>query len=90
MELRGRFSNPEVRDLVASVGELAAGISSDHSHPAARTQAPRRWPLVDRLGMQIIGDLVRDSRSGATHRALAERYSISLSSVKRVLRRHRY
>jgi DNA-binding Lrp family transcriptional regulator len=45
--------------------------------------------LVDRLGEQIIRELLRDSRTGTTHRALAEHYGISLSSVKRVLRRHR-
>jgi transposase len=45
--------------------------------------------LVDRLGEQIILEIVRSSHTGTTHRALAERYGISLSSVKRVLRRHR-
>jgi DNA-binding Lrp family transcriptional regulator len=49
----------------------------------------QRWRLVDRLGEQIIRDLLRDSRTGTTHSALAERYGISLSSVKRVLQRHR-
>ena len=89
MDLRGRFSNPEVRAVVASIGKLTARINSDHSHTAAPTQAPRRWRLVDRLGAQVIGDLLRDRHAGATHHALAERYGISLSSVKRVLRRHR-
>jgi hypothetical protein len=41
------------------------------------------------LSEQIIRDLLRDRRTGTTHRALAERYGISLSSVKRVPRRHR-
>jgi hypothetical protein len=49
----------------------------------------QRWRLIDRLGEQIIRDLLRDRRAGTTHRALADRYVISLSSVKRVLRRHR-
>ncbi|MEP6527857.1 MAG: hypothetical protein ABJA86_11910 [Nocardioidaceae bacterium] len=89
VELKGRFSNPDVREVVASVGHLAAGINSDHSHTAAPTQAPRRWRLVDRLGEQVIGDLLRDRHAGATHHALAERYGISVSSVKRVMRRHR-
>ena len=89
VELRGRFSNPEVQDLVESVGQLTAEINSDHSHTAAPTQAPRRWRLVDRLGEQVIGDLLRDRHAGATHHALAERYGISVSSVKRVMRRHR-
>jgi len=75
--------------LVVSVGQLAAGIKSDRCHPAAPAKAQRRWRLVDRLGEQIILELVRSSRTGTTHRALAERYGISVSSVKRVLRRHR-
>ena len=47
----------------------------------------RRWPIVERLGEQATRDLMRDSRSRATQRVLAERYGISLSSVKRLLRR---
>jgi hypothetical protein len=84
-----RGLEPEVRDLVESVGQLAAVINSDHSHTAAPSRAPSRWRLVDRLGEQVIGDLLRDRHAGATHHALAERYSISLNSAKRVLRRHR-
>jgi DNA-binding Lrp family transcriptional regulator len=34
-------------------------------------------------------ELLRDRSTGTTHRGLAERYGISLSSVKRLLRRHR-
>jgi DNA-binding GntR family transcriptional regulator len=75
---------------VAEVGQLAAGIRADTSNEATRTTAapapPRRWRLVDRLGEQIIRDLLRDSRAGITQRRLAVRYGISLSSVKRLLR----
>jgi hypothetical protein len=42
---------------------------------------------VDRLGEQIIRELLADRRSGATKRELVERYGISMSSVKRILRR---
>lgn len=44
VELRGRLSNPEVRDLVASVGQLAAGINSDHSHASSAGRALRHQP----------------------------------------------
>jgi hypothetical protein len=88
VELRGRYSNPAVQDLVESVGQLAANINSDHSHTAAPRQAPRRWRLVDCLNEQVISDLLRDKHAGTTHHALAER-GISVSSVKRGLRRHR-
>jgi hypothetical protein len=33
---------------------------------------------------------LRDSRTGTTHHAQAESYGISVSSVKRLLRRYRY
>jgi hypothetical protein len=45
--------------------------------------------LVDRLGKQIVNDLLEDRRSGMTNLQLVERYSISLSSVKRILKRAR-
>lgn len=89
VDLRGRLSNPDIRELVTSVGQLAAWIKSDHTQAAIRMQAPRRWRLVDRLGERNILELLRDSSTGTTHRGLAERYGISLSSVKRLLRRHR-
>jgi hypothetical protein len=61
--------------------------SRDHDETAA-SPACLSQRLVDRLGEQIIGDLLRDRRSGASKQVLAERYGISLSSVKRLLRRH--
>ena len=64
-------------------------MEEDQQERPALAPQRQRWRLVDRLGEQIIRDLLRDSRTGTTHRALAERYGISLSSVKRVLRRHR-
>jgi len=72
-----------------SIGQIAAEIKNHHSHAVGRAQAWRRWRPVDRLGDRIILELLPDSRTGTTHRALAERHGISMSSVKRVLRRHR-
>jgi DNA invertase Pin-like site-specific DNA recombinase len=89
VELRGRFSNPDVRAVVAQATQAVAGVKVGYGDEASPAVARPRWRLVDRLGEQIIRDLLRDSHSGATQRRLAERYGISLSSVKRVLRRHR-
>jgi DNA invertase Pin-like site-specific DNA recombinase len=91
VDLRGRFSNPEVRAVVGQVAQLADGIKVEEDQQERPALAPQRqrWRLVDRLSEQIIPDLLRDRQRGTTHRALAERYGISLSSVKRVLRRHR-
>lgn len=43
--------------------------------------------MIDRLGEQIIHDLLRDGRAGATKPILARRYGVNLSSVKRILKR---
>jgi DNA-binding Lrp family transcriptional regulator len=45
--------------------------------------------MVDCLGEQIIRELLRDSRAGTPQRELAERYGISVSSVKRLRREPR-
>jgi hypothetical protein len=89
VDLRGRLSNPGIRDIVAHTAKLVSRVSVDHGSTSAPRRTARRWRLVDRLGEQIILEIVRSSHAGTTHRALAERYGISLSSVKRVLRRHR-
>lgn len=89
-ELVGRYSNPN------ECGRLADIIKALAEHPAwaeARDDAGplpgshRRWRTVDRIGDQAIRDLLRASRLGTTKRAFAERFSISISSVKRLLRR---
>ena len=87
MDLRGRFSNPETVETVALAAQAIAGVKIHHGSTASRPLAHRRWRLVDRLGEQIISDLLRDSGMGTTQLKLAERYGISLSSVKRLTRR---
>jgi hypothetical protein len=85
VELRGRLSNPEAAEVVALAERAVAGdtpartIISSPSPP----RATRPWRLVDRLGEKIIRRLVQDRRSGLSKSVLADRYSISLSSVKR-------
>jgi hypothetical protein len=86
MELRGRLSNPEAAETVASAAEAVARIKVDAARVVLPRPATRRWRLVDRLGEQDIRKLVADRRAGATMRALAERHGISLSSVKRLVR----
>jgi hypothetical protein len=87
VDLRGRFSNPEALETVALAAQAVDGIQKDGSQVASAAPPLRRWRLVDRRGEEIISDLIRESHSGATRRVLAQRYQISLSSVKRVLRR---
>jgi hypothetical protein len=58
------------------------GASGSCPAPPRKT---RPWRLVDRLGEKIILDLLADSQAGATKQILAQRYGMSLSSVKRIL-----
>jgi hypothetical protein len=87
VDLRGRLSNPDMREVVASAAQAVSCIQADDGQGSSSPSAPRRWKLVDRLGEQILRDLLKDSGTGATKHALAQRYGISLSSVKRLLRR---
>ena len=91
MELRGRLSNPGAVEAVELASQAVAARAADgggHKGASAASPPPsaRRWRLIDRLGEKIILDLLADSRAGATKQVLVERYSISMSSVKRLLR----
>jgi hypothetical protein len=86
VDLRGRLSNPDIQDIVTHTAKLAPPVPADHGSTSSPRQTSRRCRLVDRLGEQIIQELVADSRTGATKRELAERYGVSLSSVKRITR----
>ena len=50
----------------------------------AKAVVPRR--VVDRLGDEVVRELVEARRAGAKLRELVERYEVSESSVKRLLR----
>jgi hypothetical protein len=56
--------------------------------PSARTTAKAVVPklVVDRLGEARIRELIEARRAGAKLRELVDRYGISESSVKRILR----
>jgi hypothetical protein len=87
VELRGRLSNPQALEAVALAAHAVGEVVADEAMPSSPPSAPRRWRLVDRLGEEIIRQLINDGRAGMTKHALAESYGISLSSVKRMLRR---
>jgi hypothetical protein len=56
---------------------------------AASPARARQWRIVDRLGEQTFRALLRDNHAGPPQQELAERYGISLSSVKRLRRSRR-
>lgn len=75
-------------------GDGVTGRASDHKDGAQHLRGCLNlrvhgaWRLSDRLGEDVIASILRDSQAGTTQRGLAERYGISLSSVKRLLRTH--
>jgi hypothetical protein len=94
VELIGRYSNPDeweqLADTTHALNQPWADVEASDGPSARPSSCPRRpWPVTDRLGQQTVLELLRDSRSGVMQCVLAERYGISLSSVKRIMRRHR-
>jgi len=53
---------------------------------AARANAKRPWSLRERLDERDIAELITAYRDGATAASLATTHSVSLPSVKRLLR----
>jgi hypothetical protein len=87
MELGRRYSNRvDMQERLCAARQAAPCVTTESEPQSATPAPPRRWRLVDRLGAQTLEDLLEDRRRGMTMAALARRYGISLSSVKRLLR----
>lgn len=54
VDLRGRFSNPEVRAVVAQATQAIAGVKVDCGDEASAPLSGPCQRLIDRLGEQII------------------------------------
>jgi FixJ family two-component response regulator len=77
--------------LVSAVRQLhrAKGQDDGSAHSVQLTPlSTRRWRMVDRLGAADTERLVAAFAAGTSKRELAERYGISESSVKRLIRQH--
>jgi DNA invertase Pin-like site-specific DNA recombinase len=85
VDLRGRLSNPLIAGKVREAGAAVAGVKGADPEATRAISRGRRWRIVDRMGQQIINDLIADRSTGVSKAKLAERYGISLSSVKRLL-----
>ena len=71
--------------LWLSEGRRASAEAPRASVPAkAKAVEPRR--VVDRLGDEVVREMAEARRSGAKLRELVERYEVSESSLKRLLR----
>jgi hypothetical protein len=57
--------------------------------PELLVQRPYRpWRLRDKLSEQDVQAIIREFSAGTSKRVLADRYSISIGSIKRLLQQH--
>jgi DNA-directed RNA polymerase specialized sigma24 family protein len=90
VEVLRRYSNR--RDLVKSVQEVLRRIEEGDQADDPGVESTGRGgrdvtPVRERLGEDKFRELVECRRSGMLLQEIATRYGISLSSVKRVVRR---
>jgi uncharacterized protein (DUF433 family) len=86
-ELKGRLSNPSTRQKLRTIDDLMAGTPVvKRDRPAVRSVRSMR--VRDRLSETDVDEILSQFVAGMTRQALVERYGISLSSVKRLLRRY--
>ena len=92
VELVRRYSNRA--DLHERLTQAALNITrtdnQDHELPSssAAGRTPRVWRVRDRLGDAAIDQLIAEFLAGTPKRVLAERYAVSFSTVKNILRQH--
>lgn len=85
----GCSNNPAyLADLRATLKAVAQDDPNDDEPELGGDQrrAVRTWSMGDRLGEERIREIVERFRDGATKQELADKFSVSLSSIKRILR----
>jgi DNA-directed RNA polymerase specialized sigma24 family protein len=85
-----RYSNnPALPDDLGRVREAALSPDEDGEPEVGgqRRASGRWWAMADRLTAEDVQAVVNGYRAGWTARGLAERFSVSESSVKRLVRR---
>jgi len=87
--LRWYSNNPaHLYDLRATLKALAEDDPADDEPELGRQ--PRRtrrgWSMAERLSVDGLREVAGYYRAGMTARELAEKFSVSLSSIKRILR----
>jgi hypothetical protein len=86
VDLKGRLSNPSARQNVRLATDA---LDTDASpRPLNDRTAVRDVRLAEIRSAVDEDELVRRFLAGTTLNALVDQYAISLSSVKRLLRRH--
>ena len=92
MELVRRYSNrADLQErLTQAVLNIARTDNQDQelSTSSVDGRAPRMWRVRDRLAAGDIEQLIAEFLAGTSKRVLAERYAVSFSTVKNILRQH--
>jgi DNA-binding CsgD family transcriptional regulator len=87
VDLRGRLSNPEIRESMMILNQLVDGLKPGVDRPA-RPPQPHRRRLVDRrLSERQLDELVAAYQAGSTVYDLAERFKIHRQTVSQHLHR---
>lgn len=90
MELLAHYSNTP--DLLTDLRRLVTTLSTPddtHDNPGLPPHpSDRPWRVRDRLSQTDIQNILDQFRGGIPTHVLADRYSISQSSVKTLLRKH--
>ena len=93
VDLIGSYSNRQdlADTLVSAVTQLrkAQARPGEQVSSVRSAQSPRGWRVGDRLSAADTEQLVAAFTAGTSKRKLAERYGISESSVKRLIRQYR-
>lgn len=91
MELITRYSNNStLLDDLRHARQAAVSVDEDDEPELGgerRARNTRRWAVADRLPADALAEMADCYRAGMTACELAEKFSISHSSVKRILRR---
>lgn len=89
MEIIGRYSNtPNLLPDLRRTLEAVTTIVIEDDQPDIAATAYRRWRIRDRLGPADLDQLVNAFKEGTTIPELVNRYSISRTSIRIILRQN--
>jgi len=92
VELVRRYSNrADLQERLAEARSRASqrgGQEPDSHDVTVSGRVPCVWRVRDRLTAEAVERLIAEFLAGTSKRELAERYAVSFSSVKNILRKH--
>ena len=92
MELVRRYCNrPDLQERLAAARSRAIKLGEeepDSGAPVVSGRVSGTWRVRDRLTDADVQSLIDEFLSGTPKRVLAERFAVSFSTVKNILRKH--